>query len=112
MIKQWYCDQCRKHESIADDEYKNTGNQQQCEVQPDFAYSEFECKKEKPDAHQNLSYSALTKMIERHERYAAQRKATAIKQLATRLVKQFSFREPLRLYFDEFCLALIHLMKP
>lgn len=55
--------------------------------------------------------SALSRLVKRCGEFKESRRENAMKRLAEDTVSRFCFRESSRLYFDEFCLAIIHLLK-
>lgn len=71
------------------------------------------CAGEPADSHlvTRACPNALEKMVIQHDERKAERKAAAMNQLAEDMVGRFAFRDGGKLYFDEFCLALMHLLK-
>lgn len=55
--------------------------------------------------------SALSRMVKRHDERKEERRQNAMQRVAEDAVSRFCFRENGKLYFDEFCLVIMHLLK-
>lgn len=55
--------------------------------------------------------SALSRIVKRHDERKEVRRQNAMQRLADDAVARFCFRESGKLYFDEFCLVILHLLK-